>query len=267
LFFIAVIFMRNQIRPIRRLAEVAEKFGKGQDTQDFRPEGAFEVRVAGQAFNQMQKRLRTHIEERTRMLAGVSHDLRTPLTRMKLQLALMSQDNNVKNLQEDVDEMQQMVQGFLDFAKGIQNEKSTTIELNTTVEGIINGFKEAHPMSISFIHKKDLWIDIKKSIFNRCLTNLLLNSYKYASTVQIQILAEPHQAIIIIDDDGPGIPEEKREIVFQPFFRLDPARNSETGGVGLGLSIVRDAIHHHGGTIQLLQSPLGGLRIYITLPR
>ncbi|MBX9976911.1 MAG: HAMP domain-containing protein [Alphaproteobacteria bacterium] len=267
LFIVAVIFMRNQIKPIRKLADAAERFGKGHEIIGFKPEGALEVRKAAIAFNQMRHRILRFIEERTQQLAGVSHDLRTPLTRMKLQLTLMPPSEATKDLQKDVEEMTQMVQGFLDFARGAMEEPSVEVDFLTFIEDIIHHFKKSHPLSLTLSGKKSVKIHIKRQLLNRCLTNLLLNSFKYASTAHVSTAVFPTSVEILVDDDGPGIPLEKRNVAFQPFTRLDPSRNSETGGVGLGLTIVRDAIRHHGGHVDLDTSPLGGLRVRLVIPR
>ncbi len=267
LFLVAIVFIRNQIKPIRTLADAAERFGKGHEIIGFKPEGALEVRKASIAFNQMRNRILRFIEERTQQLAGVSHDLRTPLARMKLQLALLPPSQDIKNLQEDVEEMTQMIQGFLNFARGVMEEPSVEVNIKLFVYDIASDFYKQHPNFLEILHVDDINLSLKRQLFNRCLTNLLLNSQKYASKVQISTCVKGAVIEIYVDDDGPGIPLEKYEAVFQPFKRLDPARNSETGGVGLGLTIVRDAIHHHGGRVDLDTSPLGGLRVRLSIPR
>ncbi len=266
LFLVAILFMRNQIKPIRKLADAAERFGKGHEIIAFKPEGALEVRKAAKAFNQMRLRILRFVEERTQQLAGVSHDLRTPLTRMKLRLALMPASEDQQNLQEDVDQMTQMTQGFLDFARGAMEEPSVEVNLKDFIEEIANDFQHHYPQFLTIKSLFDQKIMIKPQLLNRCLTNVLLNSQKYAKEAQLSMRLKGHFIEIDVDDDGPGIPLEKRNAVFKPFIRLDEARNSETGGVGLGLTIVRDAIHHHGGRVTLDTSPLGGLRVRLRIP-
>jgi two-component system osmolarity sensor histidine kinase EnvZ len=266
LFIVASLFMRNQIRPLRRLGDAAERFGKGQDVGDFRPEGATEVRKAGSSFNIMLDRIRRQLNERTEMLAGVSHDLRTPLARMKLQLAMMSKSDEVVNLTEDVDQMQKMLEGYLDFARGAGDESPRTINLLDFLHDLKGQFRNT-PLQITTNCPSELKIQVKNQMFKRCMMNLLVNSQKYADHVWIQANINGRFFEIIIDDNGPGIPESQREEVFRPFYRLDVSRNLDTGGVGLGLSIARDVIRNHGGQIRLGDSPQGGLRVYIRLPQ
>jgi two-component system osmolarity sensor histidine kinase EnvZ len=265
LLIISSIFMRNQIQPIRRLADAAEKFGKGLDVVDFRPSGATEVRKAGIAFNIMRERLKRYIRERTDMLAGVSHDLRTPLARMKLQLAMMPQTNEVKALQDDVRQMQNMLQGFLEFARGIQSESVQEISVLNLINDIIHDFRHSK-ITFHVDIPEDLRGRLKFDLFKRCLINLVLNAERYSKNVWISAKTVAKFMTIIIDDDGPGIPESERENVFRPFFRLDQSRNLDTGGVGLGLSIARDVVHSHGGTLNLDNSPQGGLRVVVKIP-
>jgi len=267
LFLVAVLFMRNQIKPIRRLADAAERFGKGQEIVEFKPEGALEVRRAAIAFNQMRSRIHRFIEDRTHQLAGVSHDLRTPLARMKLQLALLPQSDDIEHLREDVDEMIGMIQGFLDYARGSLNEKTIDVDLKIYLEDFLNDWRRDHTLDVEFVMDADVKVSIKKQLFSRMLSNILLNAQKYATKALITVYVRPSNILIFFDDNGPGIAEGKRELAFQPFQRLDPSRNSETGGVGLGLTIVRDAVHSHGGRIQLDKADLGGLRVKLWLPR
>jgi two-component system, OmpR family, osmolarity sensor histidine kinase EnvZ len=264
LFIVASLFMRNQIRPIRRLADAAEKFGKGTEIP-FRPEGATEVRKAGLAFTIMRDRIKRHIRERTEMLAGVSHDLRTPLARMKLQLAMMPKTAEVAELQSDVGEMQRMVQGFLDFSKGIGQEEDTPTNVTELIYQVILGIRHL-PLVVEVVGQRDMIHPLKIELFKRCLTNLLLNSNRYGRKVLISVSKSDKFLTILVDDDGPGIPENERENVFRPFYRLDPARNLDSGGVGLGMSIARDVVRGHGGTLTLEKSSLGGLRVIIKIP-
>jgi two-component system osmolarity sensor histidine kinase EnvZ len=265
LFAVASLFMRNQIRPLSRLAIAAEKFGKGQDVEDFRPEGALEVRKVGYAFTVMRERIRRQIQQRTDMLAGVSHDLRTPLTRMKLQLSLMKPSKNTKNLAEDVEQMRKMVEGFLAFAKGAGDETPQLVNLSAVLEDLILKIQQP-PFPIYLDCPQDINVSLKLETFKRCLTNLLLNSKVYAQHVWIRVQMKNNALEITVEDDGPGIPEAEREEVFKPFYRLEGSRNPETGGIGLGLSIARDGVHSHGGQIRLMEAAQGGLKVVIRLP-
>jgi two-component system, OmpR family, osmolarity sensor histidine kinase EnvZ len=266
LFLVASIFMRNQIRPLWRLAHEADQFGKGREVALYRPEGALEVRQVGLAFNLMRERIQRHVQERTAMLAGVSHDLRTPLTRMKLQLSMMTSSPEVENLKEDVDQMHKMVEGFLSFARDAEQEAPQDVNMHKLLKDVSRRFDESK-LSIFVNCPKDLTLKLKMELIKRCLTNLLLNSERYSDSVWITVEISGRFVEITLDDNGPGIPEDQREEVFKPFFRLDTSRNSETGGVGLGLSIVRDAVNNHGGQVRLGESPQGGLRVLIRLPQ
>lgn len=265
LFIVASLFMRNQIRPLQRLARAADRFGKGEEFDNFRPEGAVEVRKAGVAFNLMRERIRRQIQERMEMLAGVSHDLRTPLTRMKLQLALMPPSLETKNLEEDADCMKQMIEGFLAFSQGLEDEPRKWVDLRLLCEEVIESFRYS-PLKIHFSCPFSVQASLKIFQIKRCLTNLLLNSEKYATTVWLGVERQEQNVEITVEDNGPGIPENKREEVFRPFYRLDTSRNQDTGGVGLGLSIARTVIRGQGGSIQLMESPQKGLRVVIRLP-
>ncbi|MDF3034297.1 MAG: hypothetical protein K0R76_1251 [Alphaproteobacteria bacterium] len=266
LFIVASLFMRNQIRPLRRLADAAERFGKGQDLGDYRPEGATEVRKAGLSFNIMRDRIRRQLNERTEMLAGVSHDLRTPLARMKLQLAMMPQSPEVVNLSDDVGQMQKMLEGYLDFARGAGDETPQDILLSAFFHDLKTQFRNTS-LQMVIECPSDLKSEIKVQMFKRCFMNLLVNAQRYADHVWIEAHLNGRFLEITVDDNGPGIPESQREEVFRPFYRLDVSRNLETGGVGLGLSIARDVIRNHGGQIRLGDSPHGGLRVHIRLPQ
>lgn len=266
LFGIAILFMRNQIRPIMRLAVAAEKFGKGQDVPDFRPVGAAEVRQAARAFLEMKDRLKRQIEQRTAMLSGVSHDLRTPLTRMKLQLAIMKGGADMDNLRQDIEEMEKMVEGYLTFAKGEGDEMPETTNLRPMLDRVlINARRQGYEVSEVFGDR--LTIKVRPIAIERAIANVVSNACKYGKRVWISALCEEDEAVeIIVDDDGPGIAEDLRGEVFRPFFRVEKSRNKKTGGVGLGLSIARDVVHGHGGDIMLDDSPHGGLRVVIRLP-
>jgi two-component system, OmpR family, osmolarity sensor histidine kinase EnvZ len=265
LFAVATFFMRNQVRPIRRLAKAAESFGRGIDVPDFKPQGAAEVRLAARAFLQMRERIRRQIDQRTIMLAGVSHDLRTPLTRMKLQLAMADADPEVTNLASDVIEMERMVEGYLAFAAGEGEEEPKTLVLSSFLASIVEQVSK-NGARIDLRLDDDPEITLRPAAMRRCLTNLLSNALRYGSEVHVRAKVRQKRAEIIIDDNGPGIPAERREDVFRPFYRLDESRNPSTGGTGLGMTIARDVVRGHGGELTLEDSPTGGLRARIRLP-
>ena len=266
LFTIAILFMRNQIRSIRRLAMAADSFGKGRDVPNFKPEGALEVRQAAAAFLVMRERIQRQMRQRTEMLAGVSHDLRTPLTRMKLALAMLGDDGEVEELQSDVAEMEAMIDAYLAFARGEGTEPAAPCDLNRLLGEVVNGARRAGG-AVELEAPESLTLPLRANAFRRCLTNLLANSRRHAENVRIRAgRRDPATIEIVIDDDGPGIPAAAREDVFKPFFRLDSSRNPETGGAGLGLAIARDVVRSHGGEITLGDSPEGGLRAVILLP-
>ncbi|MBC8129081.1 MAG: two-component sensor histidine kinase [Rhizobiaceae bacterium] len=266
LLLIAILFLRNQIKPIQTLAEAAEGFGRGQPMpQDFRPRGASEVRRASLAFIQMRDRIERQIEQRTQMLNGVSHDLRTILTRFRLQLALLGEGEDQKELGQDVDEMQRMLEGYLAFAKGEQGEDVGELDLETVFarfesEGKLKGKKvETDVLG-------DPRITVRPDGFTRLITNLVSNAMRHASRIRIVARHEGRWLTVTVEDDGPGIPADQREEVFKPFVRLDTARNIDAGGTGLGLAIARDVARSHGGDILLSESKLGGLRAMIRVP-
>lgn len=269
LFSIATLFMRNQIRPIRRLAVAADAFGKGRDISDFRPEGALEVRQAAHAFLLMRDRIRRQIAQRTEMLAGVSHDLRTPLTRMKLQLAMMPDMAEVEEIKADVAEMQVMIDGYLSFARGDGEEEERQVDLSLLLAEIAgNARREGARLTLDpMVTQGDAVIlPLRLLSLRRCLTNLIGNAARYGRHVWLSLERRGNFVEILIDDDGPGIPEDQREAVFRPFHRLEPSRNQKTGGVGLGLTIARDIARRHGGDILLRDSPQKGLRAVVRLP-
>lgn len=262
---IAILFMRTQVRSITKLAEVAEKFGRGQDTPSFKPSGATEVRQASQAFIDMKKRINRQVEQRTEMLAGVSHDLRTPLTRMKLQLALMEQSDEITELNQDILEMEKMVQEYLDFAKGKERVIDANVNIADNIRSIVAGYKNLNK-KIEVKTQGDIKLHINSNSLRRAITNIVDNALKYGNNVIIASRASEKYAYITVDDDGPGIPDTKREEVFRPFFRLDSARNLDKGGSGLGLAIARDIVVGYGGDITLDKSTSGGLKVVIKLP-
>ena len=262
---IAILFLRNQIRPILRLSEATKNFGLGRDVTDFKPEGAAEVRQAALSFLQMRDRIRRHIEERTRMLAGVSHDLRTPLTRMRLQLAMMDKNDDIENLTEDVTEMEHMVNGYLEFARGGDKEKAQSTDIRQLVSETVDGLKK-NGLPVHFDSATDIVMDIRRNDFKRCLWNLVTNAGRYGTEIEVSMTVSGRFLEIAVEDNGPGIPPEKREDVFKAFFRLDESRNSETGGVGLGLTITRDIVTAHGGKVYMGDSKLGGLKVVMIFP-
>ena len=264
-FVIAVLFMRNQIRPIRRLAEAADAFGKGREGPDFKPAGSTEVRQAAAAFILMRERVRRFLTQRTEMLAGVSHDLRTPLTRMKLELAMLGDGPEVIGLKTDVSEMERMVDSYLAFARGEGGEKPITTDLGALLAELAQAARRAgHAVGLDT--EGDLMVSIRPEAFKRCLDNLIANATRHGTRVTVAAARRGRQIEILVDDDGPGIPAERREQVFKAFVRLDPSRNPSTGGVGLGLTIARDIVLGHGGELTLIDSPDGGLRARIKLP-
>ncbi len=270
-FAIASVFMRNQVRPIRRLAKAADEFGKGRDVPGFHPYGAAEVRQAASAFVVMRERIQRHLAQRTEMLAGVSHDLRTPLTRMKLELALLDDSPSVAGLKSDLAEMERMVDSYLAFARGEGGEPVEPTDLSRLLNEIVAAVRR-DGNAVDLETEGDLALPLRPQAIKRALNNLVVNAAVHADRVHVRATRVEYAAEIVIDDDGPGIPPESREDVFKPFFRLDPSRNTATGGVGLGLTIARDVVRAHGGDITLEDSVLGslgglgGLRARIRLP-
>ncbi|MBO21360.1 MAG: two-component sensor histidine kinase [Rhodospirillaceae bacterium] len=265
LFGVATLFMRNQVSPIRRLATAAENFGKGRDTPNFKPSGATEVRQAASAFMAMRNRLESQIQQRTDMLAGVSHDLRTPLTRMKLQLAMLSSNTEINELNSDVAAMEGMIEGYLNFARGEGTEERQTVNAGELLEGVAHDAGR-NGTDIRLNMGEPVELPLARAAIRRCLTNLTDNAARHANMIELSMHRNGSVLEIIVDDDGPGIPEDMREDVFRPFFRLDESRNMETGGTGLGLSIAQDIVHGHGGEISLSDAPAGGLRVLIRIP-
>jgi two-component system osmolarity sensor histidine kinase EnvZ len=261
---VAIAFLRNQIRPILRLAEAAEDFGKGRDTE-FRPHGAREVRQAGYAFIEMKRRIERTIDQRTAMLNGVSHDLRTILTRFKLSLAVLPEGPDTEALQKDVEEMQRMLEAYLAFARDASAEQSAPIDMNTLLAEL-KADAERHGHATRVSYSGDPVATVRPDSFKRCLTNLVANAQRYGKDISIEAVRETRFLTIHVDDDGPGIPPDQREEVFRPFFRLDEARNQDYGGTGLGLAIARDIARAHGGDVTLSASPLGGLRASVRVP-
>ena len=269
LLTVAILFLRNQIRPILRLAEAADAFGKGRSIpDDLRPRGAREVRQAAQAFLEMRDRIKTHVEQRTTMLAGVSHDLRTILTRFKLELAIIGDTPETRSLAADVNEMQHMLEDYLAFAKGDGGEEAKPTNLKELLEEI-HGESQIYGRAIDLKmrrRKGDLVLPLKRQALKRAITNLVSNAARYGDQIIIRAATEGQWVRIEVDDDGPGIPASERENVFKPFYRIDHARNQDDGNTGLGLAIARDIAKSHGGEIALGESSMGGLRAIISLP-
>jgi two-component system osmolarity sensor histidine kinase EnvZ len=264
LFAVAMIFMRNQVRPIRRLAIAAKAFGLDREVPRFKPEGATEVREAAIAFMEMRDRIKRHVTQRTDMLSGVSHDLRTPLTRMKLEVAMLGDSEAATALNEDILEMEHMIEGYLAFARGEGREEPAETDLRAFFTDLVA--RNQRGGALDFHVEGDIRLPLKRVAFRRAVTNLVANALRYAEHVSIRAGLRRRSVEITIDDDGPGIPDDQLAEVFKPFVRLDQSRNPETGGVGLGLTIARDIVRGHGGDIELGRSPQGGLRARIRLP-
>jgi two-component system, OmpR family, osmolarity sensor histidine kinase EnvZ len=268
LLCVAILFLRNQIRPILRLAEAAEAFGKGRPAHDFTPRGAREVRQAAHAFIEMRERIKQHVDQRTTMLAGVSHDLRTVLTRFKLELALLGDSAEAGALKSDVNEMQHMLEDYLAFARGDGGEEATPTNLRELLEEI---HAEAQilgaPIELRLRKRReDLVLPLKRQAFKRAITNLVTNAARFGDQVIVRAATERNWLRIEVDDNGPGIPVHERDNVFRPFYRIDHARNQDTGNSGLGLAIARDIARSHGGDVALGTSSMGGLRAVIRVP-
>ncbi len=264
LTLVSVIFIRNQAKPISELADAADAYGKGQDISQFKPSGASEVRRAGQSFLKMRGRIQRHMEQRTMMLAGVSHDLRTPLTRLKLQLALQENNEDTIAAIKDVEEMEVMLNGYLDFARGLGQENPETVSLASFLEDVISDQKVDLDTSLV---PTDTTFSIRPIALQRAVGNLISNSLKYAGHCSVSAEISETRVEIHVDDNGPGIPQDKRSEAFRAFSRLNAARNQNIEGVGLGLSIARDITQLHGGSLTLSDSSLGGLRATISLPQ
>jgi two-component system, OmpR family, osmolarity sensor histidine kinase EnvZ len=269
LLSIAALFLRNQIRPILELANAAHDFGLGRDNTQFKPRGAAEIREAGQSFLDMRRRIARHVEQRTAMLAGVSHDLRTILTRFKLELAVIGDNPKVHPLKEDVDEMQHMLEDYMAFVKGDGGEKVVPVSLPEALAATVESVERDRPDSEALIDVGDLpttKVMLKANAFRRLLSNLIGNAARYGTRVNVSGEIKDDRLWLYVDDNGPGIPMEEREHAFRPFVRLDNARNLDETGTGLGLAIALDIAHAHGGDIFLDDSPMGGLRAAVKLP-
>ena len=263
LITIAIIFLKNQTRPIINLARASEKFGRGEDIEEFRPSGALEIRQAGFEFEKMRKRIIRHLNQRSEMLSGISHDLRTPLTRIKLQLAFIKDKEISKKLSDDVEEMEKMLNEYLQFASSRSTEITETFDLSELLKTTIMKYEKKE---ITTDISKEVFLDGRKNLMQRCFSNLIDNAIKYSANIYISLRKLNNNILITIDDDGPGIPENERENVFKPFYKIDKSRGDSKSSVGLGLSIASDTVKSHGGNIKLETSPTNGLRIKVILP-
>jgi len=263
LILIAIIFLKNQTRPIVNLAKAAERFGKGEYVKEFRPSGAQEIRRAAYEFDRMRKRITVHLNQRSEMLSGISHDLRTPLTRLKLQLAFLKQQDLAKKMSDDIEEMERMLNEYLEFARHQKSEETELINLNHIIKDIT---KKYETQQIKLFLEESSKINIRPNSIKRCLGNLIDNALAYGKKAEIFTKNTMNNIIILIDDDGPGIPENEYQNVLKPFYRIDKSRGQNKSGVGLGLSIANDIIRSHGGNISLEKSPLSGLRVKVSLP-
>ena len=263
MIIISLIFLKNQTRPITNLARAAERFGKGEKIEEFKPSGALEIRQAGHEFDKMRKRILRHLNQRNEMLSGISHDLRTPLTRMKLQIAFIADKDLAKKLSEDINEMEKMLNEYLQFTSSSYIEKDEMFNLSELIEQAVIKYNNKNIL-------KDLtprvYFNGRKNLINRCINNIIDNALKYGNKVQIKFNKKNTNLLIIIDDDGPGIPKKEYENVFKPFYKIDKSRADAKSSVGLGLSIASDIIRSHGGNIVLDKSKLNGLSVKIFLP-
>jgi two-component system osmolarity sensor histidine kinase EnvZ len=264
---IAIVFLKNQIKSIKGLSKAAEKFGRGQEVPNFRPNGAQEIRSAGISFIKMKERIARQISQRTDMLSGVSHDLRTPLTRMKLQLELIKEDESIKDLKSDIYDMEKMINEYLEFAKGSKKENSQEVHMSSFLSGIIKYYLKLNKKVMDEIQiPKNATLNIRKNSLKRAIRNLIDNGFNYADKVVLTADLKPDSLLITVEDNGCGVPTQELKNIFKPFYRVDNSRNLDKIGTGLGLSIVLDTISFHGGTIEAEKSSMGGLRIIINLP-
>ena len=263
LITVALIFLKNQTRPIVNLAKASEKFGRGEDVGEFRPSGALEIRQAGFEFDRMRKRILRHLNQRSEMLSGISHDLRTPLTRIKLQLAFIKDNNISKKLSEDIEEMEKMLNEYLQFASSTSSEKDESFNISKTINSLIKKYDNA---LISSDIEENVNFNGRKNLLLRCLSNIIDNGLKYGKKVTFSLKKLNKIMVIIIEDDGPGIPKSEYSNVFKPFYKINKGRGDSKSSVGLGLSIASDVVRSHGGKIDLNKSKLGGLSVKISLP-
>ena len=263
LIIIALIFLKNQTRPLVKLAKAAERFGKGDYVNDFRPSGAQEIRKAAYEFDRMAKRINRHLNQRSEMLSGISHDLRTPLTRLKLQLAMIKEEELSEKMSKDIDEMEKMLNDYLQFAKTQSQENTTNVNLKDLFDEIIS---QINNDNLKIVCNDSINLTGRPTSLKRSFENIIQNGLTYGKKVFVELIKGNNRAIIIFEDDGPGIPEDQFKNVLKPFFRLDKSRSLNKSGVGLGLALVEDIINSHGGNIQLGKSRYNGLQVKVTLP-
>ena len=263
LIAISLIFLKNQTRPITNLAKASAKFGRGEEVDEFRPSGALEIRQAGYEFDKMRKRIIRHLNQRSEMLSGISHDLRTPLTRIKLQLAFIKDQNIAKKLSDDVQEMEKMLNEYLQFASSTFSEKTERFDIKNLIENIIKKYENKNITSELL---KDVYMNGRKNLIRRCLNNLIDNGVKYANKINLQMTKSNSYIVLTVDDNGPGISKDEYENVFKPFYKINKSRGDSKSSVGLGLSIASDIVRSHGGNITLDKSPQKGLRVKVLFP-
>ena len=263
LIAIAIIFLKNQTRPIIKLAEASERFGRGENVDEYAPSGALEIRKAGYEFDRMRKRILRHLNQRSEMLSGISHDLRTPLTRIKLQLAFINDKDITKKISSDVDEMEKMLNEYLQFSQSNFTEKSEKFNLSQLIYDTVEKYEK---QNILFEKDSDIFFNGRKNLIKRCINNLIDNAISFANNIKVTQQKIKRNVLIFVEDDGSGIPSSEYENVFKPFYKIDKSRNQTKSSVGLGLSIASDIIRSHGGNIELGKSEMGGLKIKIILP-
>ena len=263
LITISLIFLKNQTKPIINLAKASAKFGRGEEVDEFRPSGALDKRQAGYEFDKMRKRIIRHLNQRSEMLSGISHDLRTPLTRIKLQLAFIKDQNIAKKLSDDVKEMEKMLNEYLQFASSTFSEKTERFDIKNLIENIIKKYENKNITSELL---KDVYMNGRKNLIRRCLNNLIDNGVKYANKINLQMTKSNSYIVLTVDDNGPGISKDEYENVFKPFYKINKSRGDSKSSVGLGLSIASDIIRSHGGNITLDKSPQNGLRVKVLFP-
>ena len=263
LILIAILFLRNQTRPIVKLSKAAERFGRGERVDDLRPSGASEIRKATIEFDRMMKRINKHLTQRSEMLSGISHDLRTPLTRLKLQLAMTDKKDTARKMASDIDEMEKMLNDYLQYAKSQSEEDYVTIDINDLIGDILKNYEKS---KYDLISDNNISIQGKKNLIRRSISNVVENGLSYGNKIFVELKKSVSSAIIIIEDNGPGVPKKEYENVFKPFYRIDKSRSLNRSGVGLGLSIAQDIVKSHGGNIVLSDSKHKGLSVKISLP-